>query len=209
MVFLFRLHCADEDSKALMSVFNNMHQMRGVTSQVYMKNIDKLKKVYIKSVTIPKNSKEIKDIANHLNPGSKYVLLNNIFGVYNIFVSSPLFNIIEQPENFKFEVAGYCVSHRSERFTTKNSKDDTARERTRIELACHIGNAYFMLTHLVQAGAKSCFNLVRKEGIKRTVLTCGQPLTVMILVTSTNFVKVIFDVAFLLLVVFYFSSSSG
>ena len=61
-----------------------MHQMRGVVSEEYMRNINKMKKVYIKSVTIPKNSKEIKEIANHLNPGSKYVLLPSIFGVYNI-----------------------------------------------------------------------------------------------------------------------------
>ena len=187
---IFRLHCADEDSKALMSVFTNMHQMRGVSSDLYMKNIEKLKRVYIKSVNIPKNSKEIKEIANHLNPGSRYVLLNNIFGVYNIFLSSPLFNIIEAPENFKFEVSGYCVNHRSERYQTKNAKEET-RERTRIELACHIGNAYFLLTHLVQPGAKSPYNLVKKEAAaKRVVLTVGQPLTVMILVTSTNYVKV-------------------
>ena len=106
-----RLHCADEDSKALMSVFSNMHGMRGVEPSDFMKKLEKMKKVYLKSVIIPKNSKEIKEIANHLNPGSKYVLLPSIFGVYNIFVSSPLFKIIEQPENFKFEVSGYCVSH--------------------------------------------------------------------------------------------------
>ena len=108
---IFRLHCADEDSKALMSVFSNIHGMRGVEPADFMKKMEKMKKVYLKSVTIPKNSREIKDIANHLNPGSKYVLLPKIFGVYNIFVSSPLFTIIEQPENFKFEVSGYCVSH--------------------------------------------------------------------------------------------------
>lgn len=108
---IFRLHCADEDSKALMSVFSNMHGMRGVEPADFMKKMEKMKKVYLKSVIIPKNSKEIKEIANHLNPGSKYVLLPSIFGVYNIFVSSPLFKIIEQPENFKFEVSGYCVSH--------------------------------------------------------------------------------------------------
>ena len=94
-----------------MSVFSNMHGMRGVEPADFMKKLEKMKKVYLKSVIIPKNSKEIKEIANHLNPGSKYVLLPSIFGVYNIFVSSPLFKIIEQPENFKFEVSGYCVSH--------------------------------------------------------------------------------------------------
>ena len=192
---IFRLHCADEDSKALMSVFNNMHQMRGIPAVEYMKNIDKLKKVYIKSVTIPKNSKEIKDIANHLNPGSKYVLLPSIFGVYNIFVSSPLFKIIEHPENFKFEVSGYCVGHRSEKCPVRNfnsKKDDESKERTRIDLACHIGNAYFILTHYIQSGAKSNFNLVRKETgtSKKIVLDSGTPVSVMILVTSTNYVKV-------------------
>ena len=111
LIALARLHCADEDSKALMSVFSNMHGMRGVEPSDFMKKLEKMKKVYLKSVIIPKNSKEIKEIANHLNPGSKYVLLPSIFGVYNIFVSSPLFKIIEQPENFKFEVSGYCVSH--------------------------------------------------------------------------------------------------
>lgn len=191
---IFRLHCADEDSKALMSVFTNMHQMRGVASEEYMRNINKMKKVYIKSVTIPKNSKEIKEIANHLNPGSKYVLLPSIYGVYNIFISSPLFRVIEHPENFKFEVSGYCVSQRSERCPVRNynsKKDDDAKERTKIVLACHIGNAYFILTHYIASGAKSPFNIVKREGSgKRIVLESGTPVSVMILVTSTNYVKV-------------------
>ena len=186
---IFRLHCADEDSKALMSVFTNMHQMRGVVSEEYMRNITRMKKVYIKSVTIPKNTKEIKDIANHLNPGSKYVLLPSIFGVYNIFIASPLFRIIEHPENFKFEVSGYCVSQRSERYNPK--KDDDTKVRTRIDLACHIGNAYFILTHYIASGAKSPFNIVKQEGSgKRIVLESGTPVSVMVLVTSTNYVKV-------------------
>lgn len=186
---IFRLHCADEDSKALMSVFTNMHQMRGVGSEEYMRNITRMKKVYIKSVTIPKNTKEIKEIANHLNPGSKYVLLPSIFGVYNIFIASPLFRIIEHPENFKFEVSGYCVSQRSERYNPK--KDDDTKVRTRIDLACHIGNAYFILTHYIASGAKSPFNIVKQEGSgKRVVLESGTPVSVMVLVTSTNYVKV-------------------
>lgn len=186
---IFRLHCADEDSKALMSVFTNMHQMRGVVSEEYMRNITRMKKVYIKSVTIPKNTKEIKEIANHLNPGSKYVLLPSIFGVYNIFIASPLFRIIEHPENFKFEVSGYCVSQRSERYNPK--KDDDTKVRTRIDLACHIGNAYFILTHYIASGAKSPFNIVKQEGSgKRIVLESGTPVSVMVLVTSTNYVKV-------------------
>lgn len=186
---IFRLHCADEDSKALMSVFTNMHQMRGVGSEEYMRNITRMKKVYIKSVTIPKNTKEIKEIANHLNPGSKYVLLPSIFGVYNIFIASPLFRIIEHPENFKFEVSGYCVSQRSERYNPK--KDDDTKLRTRIDLACHIGNAYFILTHYIASGAKSPFNIVKQEGSgKRVVLESGTPVSVMVLVTSTNYVKV-------------------
>jgi len=186
---IFRLHCADEDSKALMSVFTNMHQMRGVGSEEYMRNITRMKKVYIKSVTIPKNTKEIKEIANHLNPGSKYVLLPSIFGVYNIFIASPLFRIIEHPENFKFEVSGYCVSQRSERYNPK--KDDDTKLRTRIDLACHIGNAYFILIHYIASGAKSPFNIVKQEGSgKRVVLESGTPVSVMVLVTSTNYVKV-------------------
>ena len=80
------------------------------------------------------------------------------------------------------------------------------RERTRIELACHIGNAYFMQTkyssnslisstniclfRFIDANAKSQFNLVRKEGKRQIQLVAGTPLSVMILVTSTNFVKV-------------------
>ena len=80
----FRPHCAYEDSKALMNVFTKMHQMRGVSRDLYMKNIEKLKRVYIKSVNIPKNSKEIKDIAQHLNPDNNYVLPNKIFGVYHL-----------------------------------------------------------------------------------------------------------------------------
>ena len=186
---IFRLHCADEDSKALMSVFNNMHQMRGIGREEYIRNIKRMKKIYIKSVTIPKNTKEIKEIANHLNPGSKYVLLPSIFGVYNIFIASPLFRIIEHPENFKFEVSGYCVSQRSERYNSK--KDDDTKMRTKIELACHIGNAYFILTHYIASGAKSPFNIVKTEGSgKRIVLDSGTPVSVMVLVTSTNFVKV-------------------
>jgi len=186
---IFRLHCADEDSKALISVFTNMHQMRGVGSEEYMRNITRMKKVYIKSVTIPKNTKEIKEIANHLNPGSKYVLLPSIFGVYNIFIASPLFRIIEHPENFKFEVSGYCVSQRSERYNPK--KEDDTKVRTRIDLACHIGNAYFILTHYIASGAKSPFNIVKQEGSgKRIVLESGTPVSVMVLVTSTNYVKV-------------------
>jgi len=190
---IFRLHCADEDSKALMSVFSNMHGMRGVEPSDFMKKLEKMKKVYLKSVIIPKNSKEIKEIANHLNPGSKYVLLPSIFGVYNIFVSSPLFKIIEQPENFKFEVSGYCVSHGKEKYQPRHfsvKSEEEYKERTKIDLACHIGNAYFMQTRYIDANAKSPFNLVRREGRRQIQLMAGTPLSVMILVTSTNFVKV-------------------
>jgi len=190
---IFRLHCADEDSKALMSVFSNMHGMRGVEPSDFMKKLEKMKKVYLKSVIIPKNSKEIKEIANHLNPGSKYVLLPSIFGVYNIFVSSPLFKIIEQPENFKFEVSGYCVSHGREKYQPRHfsvKTEEEYKERTKIDLACHIGNAYFMQTRYIDANAKSPFNLVRREGKRQIQLLAGTPLSVMILVTSTNFVKV-------------------
>ena len=86
------------------------------------------------------------------------------------------------------------MNHKTERYASRNyanKSEDEYKERTRLDIACHIGNAYFILTHHIQAGAKSQFNLVRKEGTgKRTLLTTGSPVSVMILVTSTNFVKV-------------------
>ena len=39
---IFRLHCADEDSKALMSVFSNIHGMRGVEPADFMKKMEKM-----------------------------------------------------------------------------------------------------------------------------------------------------------------------
>ena len=45
----------------------------------------------------------------------------------------------------------------------------------------------------IDANAKSPFNLVRREGKRQIQLEAGTPLSVMILVTSTNFVKVSFE----------------
>jgi len=181
----YRLHCADEDSKALKQVFTNLHQMRGVEKETYEKNLGKMRKIYLKSITVPKSCKEIKELANKLNPGSQYVLLPNIFGVYNIFASSPLFSVLEPPENYQFEVPGYSINHTTERYFVR----DEYKERTKVELACHIGNAYFILNHPIGANVKSPLNLVKKIG-NRMFLAPGTPVSVTILVTSTNFVKV-------------------
>jgi len=181
----FRLHCADEDSRALKHVFMNLHMMRGVERADFERNLGRMRKIYMKSITVPKSCKEIKELANKLNPGSQYVLLPNIFGVYNIFAASPLFSVLEPPENYQFEVPGYSINHCTERYLAR----DEYKERTRVELACHIGNAYFILNHPVGANVKSPLNLVKKTGNK-TVLTPGTPVSVTVLVTSTNFVKV-------------------
>jgi len=181
----FRLHCADEDSRALKHVFTNLHHMRGVDRSDYERNLGRMRKIYMKSITVPKSCKEIKELANKLNPGSQYVLLPNIFGVYNIFASSPLFSVLEPPENYQFEVPGYSINHCTERYFAR----DEYKERTKVELACHIGNAYFILNHPIGSNVKSPLNLVKKAGNK-TVLSPGTPVSVTVLVTSTNFVKV-------------------
>lgn len=181
----YRLHCADEDSRALKHVFMNLHQMRGVDKSVYERNLSNMRKLYMKSITVPKSCKEIKELANKLNPGSQYVLLPNIFGVYNIFASSLLFSVLEPPENYQFEVPGYSISHSTERYVAR----EEYKERTKIELACHIGNAYFILTHHLNSNVKSPLNLVKKTGMK-VVLAPGTPVSVTVLVTSTNYVKV-------------------
>jgi len=181
----FRLHCADEDSRALKHVFMNLHHMRGVHKSEYERNLGRMRKIYMKSITVPKSCKEIKELANKLNPGSQYVLLPNIFGVYNIFAASPLFSVLEPPENYQFEVPGYSINHCTERYFSR----EEYKERTKVELACHIGNAYFILSHPIGANVKSPLNLVKKTGNK-TLLTPGTPVSVTVLVTSTNYVKV-------------------
>jgi len=114
------------------------------------------------------------------------VLLPNIFGVYNIFASSPLYSVLEPPENYQFEVPGYSIKHSTERYVAR----DEYKERTKIELACHIGNAYFILSHVIAANVKNPLNLVKKTG-KKIILIPGTPVSVTVLVTSTNFVKVV------------------
>jgi len=182
----FRLHCADEDSRALKHVFMNLHHMRGVDRNTFEKNLGKMRRIYMKSITVPKSCKEIKELANKLNPGSQYVLLPNIFGVYNIFASSPLYSVLETPENYQFEVPGYSINHCTERYVAR----DEYKERTKIELACHIGNAYFILSHPIAANVKNPLNLVKKTGNK-IILIPGTPVSVTVLVTSTNYVKVV------------------
>ena len=62
----FRLHCADEDSRALKHVFMNLHHMRGWTGT----STFEMRRIYMKSITVPKSCKEIKELANKLNTGS-------------------------------------------------------------------------------------------------------------------------------------------
>ena len=45
----FRPHCAAEDSKALMNVFNNIHQLKEISYEDYMIKIENLKNMKIKS----------------------------------------------------------------------------------------------------------------------------------------------------------------
>lgn len=184
----YRLHCADEDSAALQQIFLNLHRMRGVLKSNYLRNAANMRKILLRSISLPKSCKEIKELAGRLNPGSHYVLLPNIYGVFNIFASSPLFTRIELPENFQFEVSGYVISHVRERYVVRQEY----KERTKIELACYIGNAYFLLVHLINSNVKSDLNLLQKTGdIGRIVLAPGSPVSVAILVTSTNYVKVV------------------
>ena len=194
----FRLHCADEDSKALKKVFINLHLIRKIPSVEYYRNVVKLHKVYLKSVPLPSDSKEVKAMMKHLNPGSNEVLLSNsyTFGVYGILVSFPLFKLIEHPDNFKFEVPGYCVLHTLEKYPVRkfnSKKEDEFKERTRIDLACRLNKAYLPLTHYIQPGAKSVFNLESRVSVvsgKKTVLEAGTPVKITILVTPTDCVKV-------------------
>ena len=137
-----------------------------------------MRRICLKSIVIPKNCREIRDLAGRLNPGSNFVLLPNIHGVFDAFASSPLFTRIEPPENFQFEVGilnskiiivssklscvnrcaqvgGHVVSHCKERYLHR----EEYRERTRLELACYIGNAYFTQFHLVSGATKSPLSL--------------------------------------------------
>ena len=194
----FRLHSADEDSKALKSIFINLHRIRKIPSVEYYKNVLKLSKVYIKSVPLPNDSKEVEAMIKHLNPGSNEVLLSNsyTFGVYGILVSFPLYKLIEHPDNFKFEVPGYCVLHTLEKYPVRkfnSKKEDEFKERTRMDLACRLNKAYLPLTHYIQPGSKSIFNLERGMSVvshKKTALEAGTPVKVTILVTPTDCVKV-------------------
>jgi len=181
----FRLHCADEDSQALSQVFYNLHQMRGIRRPEFLNNLVKMRKIYFKSIIVPKSCREIRELASKLNPASDYILLPNIFGVYNIFASSPLFSVIEQPEQFEFEVPGYVVRHAQDRYQVR----DEQKERTKLELVCHVGNAFFKQTQFLSASTKSPHNLVCKIG-ETVKLIPGTPVNCILLVTSTNFVKV-------------------
>ena len=60
----FSLHCADEDSRALKQVFMNLHHMRGVDRSTFERNLGKMRRIYMKSITVPKSCKEIKELAN-------------------------------------------------------------------------------------------------------------------------------------------------
>lgn len=221
-LLISRAHCADEDSKGLMRVFNKFHQEKGISSQVYMEKLDELQEIYFKSVFFLKDSKEIKNIVKHLGEhlgsDSEEFLLTNIsaeFKIFNSFVtSSPLFNFIQEPASVKMEVAGYCVSHGYEKKDTRKKVNRgrgtsgiRASSRTLITVACHIGNVYFLLTHQIEEAAKSKLSLKgkgnkrtkgskikrNKESKKESLISCGQPLTVTIIVDSTNSVKVIID----------------
>jgi len=183
----FRFHCADEDSLALQQVFLSLHSGRGIPTPEYLANLSSMRNINMRVVTLPKNCKQIKGLAYKLNPGSEYVLLPNIYGVYNIFGSSPLFDKIERPDKFQFDVSGYVVRHARERFQAR----EETRERTHIELACYIGNAYFKLGHLINTNVKSVYNLVRRGQQAGVQLSPGQPVSVTVLVTNTNFVKVV------------------
>jgi hypothetical protein len=151
----FRLHCADEDARALQSVCSNLHQMRGICEREYTRNLARMRRVALKSIAFPKSCREIRELASRLNPGSNFVLLPNIHGVYNIFTSSTLFSRIEPPDNFQFEIGGYVVSHVAERYLHR----EEYKERTRLELACYVGNAYFIQFHLINGASKSPLSL--------------------------------------------------
>ena len=101
----YRLHCADDDARALEAVCKAVHSVRGITEADYAMDMLKQPKMSrIKSVVVPKNCRDIRELAWSLNPGSNFVLLPGIHGVYNTLVASALFNLIEPPDNFQFEV---------------------------------------------------------------------------------------------------------
>ena len=106
----YRLHCADDDARALEAVCKAVHSVRGIPEADYAMDMLKQPKMSrIKSVVVPKNCRDIRELAWSLNPGSNFVLLPGIHGVYNTLVASALFNLIEPPDNFQFEVMLWCT----------------------------------------------------------------------------------------------------
>ena len=71
----FSLHCADEDSRALKQVFMNLHLMRGVDRSTFERNLGKMRRIYMKSITVPRSCKEIKELDNKLNTGSQVAFI--------------------------------------------------------------------------------------------------------------------------------------
>ena len=107
----YRLHCADDDARALEAVCKAVHAVRGISEADYALDMLKQPKMSrITSVVVPKNCKDIRELAWTLNPGSNFVLLPGIHGVYNTLVDSALFNLIEHPDNFQFEVLSRTFS---------------------------------------------------------------------------------------------------
>ena len=195
---VFRAHCADEDSKALMKVFNSIHQSKAISYEDYMTNIGSLKKVKIKTIQILKNSKEMKMIGNHLNASSEDVLLSGIFGVHNILVSSsPLFGgFVKYPEIFQLEATGYCIRHRIEETISVKGTKRKKSERTELKLACCINKAYFLITRFFGAKEKSPFNILQYKSSEASnkcegiVLNSGTPVSLLLAITANDNVKV-------------------
>ena len=195
---VFRAHCADEDSKALMKVFNSIHQSKAISYEDYITNIENLKMVKIKTIQILKNSKEMKIIGNHLNASSEKVLLSGISGVHNILVSSsPLFGgFVKYPEIFQLEAAGYCISHRIEETITVKGTKRKKSERTELKLACCINKAYFLITRIFGEKEKSPFNILQYRSSKASnkgegiVLGSGTPVSLLLAITANDNVKV-------------------
>ena len=125
----YRLHCADDDARALEAVCRAVHSVRGITEADYaMDMLRQPKMSRIKSVVVPKNCRDIRELAWSLNPGSNFVLLPGIHGVYNTLVASSLFNLIEPPDNFQFEVL----------FLSRHSPSDNILYDLRLEdMWCH------------------------------------------------------------------------
>jgi len=163
-----------------------VHGVRGITEAEYAMDMLKQPKMSrIKSVVVPKNCRDIRELAWSLNPGSNFVLLPGIHGVYNTLVASSLFNLIEPPDNFQFEVGGYVVSHTKESYTVR----EECRQRTRLELLCYIGNAYFSQVVLVSGPTKNPLALHTQNQADRPPMRPGTHVQASLLVTSTNHVK--------------------